>query len=223
MSYNFYVGFFLDALKELSWGALLTLRLSAFSMGLSLTLAVAGAFACTSGPRWLRALVLGYVELIRNTPFLVQIFMIFYGLPVAGLRLDADDAALLAMVLNGSAYTVEIVRAGIESVPHGQVEAACSLGLSRVLAFRLVILPQALAAAYAPLCSQFMLLMLGSSVVSVISANELMAVAEDVQGRTFRPFEVYILAGAVYLLLSLAFSAVFDAIERAVFARPASR
>jgi polar amino acid transport system permease protein len=217
MSLSFYFNFLLEASRELAWGGLLTLRLSGMSMVLSLAVAVLGALACTSGPRWLRWTVLGYVELIRNTPFLTQIFLIFFGLPTVGIRLDPNDAALLAMVLNGGAYTIEIVRAGIESIPHDQTEAGRSLGLSRVQVFRLVILPQALAVVFAPLGSQFILLMLGSSLVSVISASELMATAQDVQGRTFRAFEVYLLAGAVYLMFTLLFSTIFNALNRAFF------
>ena len=104
-------------------------------------------------------------RLIRNTPFLVQVFLIFFGLPTIGIRLDANTGALIAMVLNGSAYTIEIVRAGIESIGHGQTEAAYALGLSRFRTFRLVVLPQALRVVVPPLGSQFILLMLNSSVV----------------------------------------------------------
>ncbi len=219
MTYDFHFGDIWAAREEFLWGTLLTLRLSALSMVLSLAVAVAGAAARTGGPRPLRMLVGAYVELIRNTPFLVQVFLIFFGLPVIGLRLDADTGALLAMVLNGSAYTIEIVRAGIESVPHGQSEAARALGLRRVTVFRKIVLPQALRAVYAPLSSQFILLMLNSSIVSVISADELTSAAEDVQGRTFRSFEAFITATCIYFVLSLGFSGLFAALHRLAFAR----
>jgi polar amino acid transport system permease protein len=198
---------------------LLTLQLSAVSMVLSLVIAVFGALAATSGPRWLRAVVSAYVEVIRNTPFLVQIYLIFFGLPAVGVRLEANTCALLAMVLNGSAYTIEIVRAGIEAIPLGQVEAATALGLHRLSVFRLVVLPQALRAIFAPLGSQFILLMLNSSVVSVISADELTAAAQDIQGRTFRAFEAYLVATGIYLALSLMFTGVFAGIHRMAFGR----
>ena len=145
MDYVFHFGDMWDAREELIDGTLLTLRLSALSMVLSLVIAVFGAFARTSGPSWLRRGRAAYVEVIRNTPFLVQIFMIFFGLPTFGLRLDANTGALIALVLNGSAYTIEIVRAGIESIGRGQAEAATALGLRRLRTFRLVVLPQALA------------------------------------------------------------------------------
>ncbi len=223
MDYVFHFGDIWDARGELFQGTLLTLRLSALAMALSLVFAVLGAFARTSGPRWLRMLVSGYVEVIRNTPFLVQIFMLYFGLPSLGLRLDANEGALIALVLNGSAYTIEIVRAGIESVGRGQIEAAGALGLSNLPIFRLVVLPQALRVVMPPLGSQFILLMLNSSVVSVISADELTAAAQDVQSRTFRPFESFITATLIYLLLSLLFTGVFAAVERSAFGRKLAR
>ncbi len=223
MEYKFH---FLDvwlARDELLTGAWLTIRLSAVSMVLSLIVAVFGAFARTSGPKWLQSIVATYVEFVRNTPFLVQVFVIFFGLPGIGIRLDANTGALIAMVLNGSAYTIEIVRAGIEAISHGQVEAALALGLHRVQVFRKIVLPQALRAVFAPLGSQFILLMLNSSVVSLISADELTAAAQDIQSRTFRSFEVYIVAIAIYLVLSLSFSAVFAILNRVCFPKLEAR
>jgi polar amino acid transport system permease protein len=205
------------ARDELLWGAWLTVQLSAVSMLLSLAIAVVGALGRTSGPRWLRWIIAAYVEFVRNTPFLVQVFVIFFGLPALGIRLEADTGALIAMVLNGSAYTIEIVRAGIEAVSHGQVEAAYALGLHRIQTFRSVVLPQALRAVFAPLGSQFILLMLNSSIVSVISADELTAAAQDIQSRTFRSFEVYIVVTAMYFVLSLLFSGVFQGLNRMFF------
>jgi polar amino acid transport system permease protein len=200
-----------------------TVWLSAASMAISLVVAVFGALARTSGPRWLRALVGAYVELIRNTPFLVQVFLIFFGLPTAGIRLDANEGALIAMVLNGSAYTIEIVRAGIEAISHGQLEAGRALGLHRFSVFRLIVLPQALRAVTPPLGSQFILLMLNSSIVSVIAADDLTAATQDVAGRTFRSFEAFITATIIYLVLSLLFTAAFALIQRAAFGRRIGR
>ncbi len=219
MDYVFHFADVWDAREDLAWGALLTVELSALAMVLSLAIAVIGAFARISGPKPIRMAVAAYVEVIRNTPFLVQIFMLYFGLPTLGLRLDANQGALIALVLNGSAYTIEIVRAGIESIGYGQTEAAFAVGLHRFQAFRLVILPQALRAVVPPLGSQFILLMLNSSIVSVISADELTAVAQDVQSRTFRPFETFIVATAIYLILSLLFTGAFAGIERLAFGK----
>ncbi len=219
MEYTFHFGDIWDARGELLAGALFTLWLSAAAMAISLVVAVAGAFARTAGPRWLRALVAAYVEVIRNTPFLVQLFLIFFGLPAVGFRLDANEGALLAMVLNGTAYTIEIVRAGIEAIGGGQLDAGRALGLRRLAVFRMVVLPQAMRVVAPPLGSQFILLMLNSSIVSVIAADDLTAAAQDVAGRTFRSFEAYISVTLVYLVLSLAFTGVFAGLERLAFGR----
>jgi polar amino acid transport system permease protein len=223
VGYTFHFEDIWAARDELFWGTVLTLELSAVSMVLSLIVAVFGALGRTSGPRWLQALIAGYVEIIRNTPFLVQVFVIYFGLPSLGVRLDADVCAVLAMVLNGSAYTIEIVRAGIESIGHGQSEAARALGLHRLQSFRLIVLPQALKAVVPPLGSQFILLMLNSSIVSVISADELTAATQDISSRTFRSFEAYITAMVIYFALSMLFSGVFAAVERAAFGKAATR
>ena len=225
MNYIFQFGEILKPVNfdELLWGMLNTLRLSALSMVLSLVFAIVGALLRTSGPKWIQAVVAAYVEVIRNTPFLVQIFMIFFGLPTIGFRLDANGAALVAMVLNGSAYTIEIVRAGIESITAGQMDAAKAIGLRPLQSFRLVVLPQALKVMLAPLGSQFILLMLNSSIVSVVSADELMAAAQDVQSRTFRPFETYIIVFVIYFVVSMLFQAMFALIDRWAFARSEHR
>ena len=223
MSYTFHFEDIWAAREELFWGTVLTLEISALSMVLSLIVAVFGALGRTGGPRWLQGLIAGYVELIRNTPFLVQVFVIYFGLPSLGIRLETTVCAVLAMVLNGSAYTIEIIRAGIESIGHGQSEASRALGLHRLQTFRLIVLPQALKAVLPPLGSQFILLMLNSSIVSVISAEELTAAAQDIQSRTFRSFEAYIVAMVIYFALSMLFSGVFAAVERFAFARAPTR
>ena len=179
--------------------------------------AILGAFALRHAPGPLRFAVNAYVEAIRNTPFLVQIFIIYFGLPSAGIRLDANFAAIIAMVLNVSAYGIEIVRSGLDHVSRGQIEAGRSLGLSGLQVFFLVSLPPAVQSVYPALTSQFILLLLGSSVVSTISANELTAVANDIQSRTFRTVETYVTALAIYLVISSGFRAVFWAIEVLVF------
>ena len=223
MGYTFHFGDIWANWEELLDGALLTVELSAWAMVLSLGVAIVGALARTGGPRPVRWAVAAYVEVIRNTPFLVQVFVIFFGLPVLGVRLGTFAAALIAMVLNGSAYTIEIVRAGIESIGTGQSEAARALGLRPLQVFRLVVLPQALRAVVPPLGSQFILLMLNSSVVSVISADELTSAAQDIQGRLFRPFEAYIVALGIYFVLSSLFGGVFAVLERAAFGRRVAR
>jgi len=219
VSYVFQFGDVWNSWDELALGAWLTVRLSALSTVLGLLVAVACALTKTSGPKFLRVLVDVYVEVIRNTPFLIQLFIVFFGFPVIGLRLEADAAALLAMVINLGAYATEIVRAGIESISRGHIEAAKALGLKPLQIFRHIILLPAIRTVYPALTSQFILLMLNSSVCSTIAASELTAAANDIQSRTFRSFEVYFVATGMYLAMSLAFSAVFAGIERTFLSR----
>jgi polar amino acid transport system permease protein len=218
LEYQFQFGDVFASWEDLLDGAWMTIQLSGTAMLIGLAVAVVCAMAKTSGPRPLRWLVNAYVEIIRNTPFLVQIFLIFFGLPSLGLRLSPWQAALIAMVVNVGAYATEIIRAGIESILKGQVEAGMALGLSKLQIFRYVILIPALRAVYPALTSQFILLMLTSSVVSAISAEELTSIANDIQSQTFRSFEIYIVVTVMYLVMSLMFSALFTGIYRALFA-----
>lgn len=204
-------------------GAWMTIRLSASAMAIGLVVAVFGAWAKTSGPSLLRGLVSGYVEIIRNTPFLVQIFFIYFGLPSLGLKLDPYGAALLAMVINVGAYATEIIRAGIESIPKGQLEAGFALGLKPRQSFRYIVIKPALRTVYPALTSQFIFLMLTSSVVSVISAGDLTAVGATIGSQTFASFEVYFLITAMYFAMSMGFSSLFAIIERAAFKYPSNQ
>jgi polar amino acid transport system permease protein len=218
LEYQFQFGDVFASWEDLLDGAWMTTQLSGTAMLIGLAVAVVCAMAKTSGPRPLRWLVNAYVEIIRNTPFLVQIFLIFFGLPSLGLRLSPWQAALIAMVVNVGAYATEIIRAGIESIHKGQVEAGMALGLGKLQVFRYVVLIPALRAVYPALTSQFILLMLTSSVVSAISAEELTSIANDIQSQTFRSFEIYIVVTVMYLVMSLMFSALFTGIYRALFA-----
>ena len=212
MHYVFQFGVVLDNLPLLLHGALLTIRLSALAMLFGLGLGITGAAISTSGPRWARGIVRAYVEVIRNTPFLIQLFIIYFSLPAIGLRLRADQAALLGMTINLGAYATEIVRGGIEAIPYGQIEAGRALGLRRLHIFRFVVLRPALRIVYPALVSQFILLMLGSSVVSSISAVDLTAVANTLQSTTFRAFEFYFATTLIYLVMALGFRLLLDAL-----------
>jgi polar amino acid transport system permease protein len=177
------------------------------------------AAARTYGPAWLRHIVGAYVEIIRNTPLLVQLFLIFFGLPSFGVRLDGLTAAMIALVINLGAYTTEIVRAGLEAVPKAQIEAGHSLGLSGLQVFRYIVVFPALKAMFPALASQFVLLMLATSVASQISVQDLFHAASIVQSRTFRDFEVYTVIGVLYLALAIGFRGLFALIYRLVFVR----
>jgi len=219
MNYVFHFGIVWDHWRDLADGAWLTVRLSAMAMVLGLGLSICTAYAKLSRVAPLRWLIGSYVEIIRNTPFLVQIFIIYFSLPALGLRLEANEAALVAMVVNFGAYGTEILRAGIEAVPKGQIEAARSLGLTRPQTFRFVILYPAVKVVFPALASQFILMMLGSSIVSAISAVELTAVTNSLQSTTFRAFEFYFVTTAIYLALALVFRAVLGGLYWFVFHR----
>lgn len=220
MTYKFDFADVFSAWPELLNGLGNTLALSALAMAIGVLFSVAGALGKTSGPRWLVWLIDEYIELIRNTPFLVQIFVIYFGLPSAGLKMSSNSAALLALVVNVSAYGIEIIRAGIESIQKGLIEAGKSLGMRPLQIFRYIVLKPAIQAIYPSLTSQFILLMLNTSVCSTIAASELTSVAGDIQSRTFRSFEVYFVVTCMYLGLSMLFWLLFAAIERAFLRKP---
>lgn len=223
MNYTFQFDQVLAAWPQLLQGTWVTIQLSFLAMVIGLAVAIVCAWGKTSGPVPLRFVINAYIELIRNTPFLVQLFFFFFALPAIGLRWSPQTAALVAMVVNLGAYATEIIRAGIESIPKGQIEAGLALDLKRWEIFRFVILKPALKTIYPALTSQFILLMLSSAVVSVISADDLTSVAANIQSETFRSFEVYIVVAAIYLLLSLAFNLLFKLIYQMALNYPDRR
>ena len=196
---------------------LLLLRGVAWTIGLTAVGTVLGmivgtfcAWARANGPAWLRIVVGTYVELIRNTPFIVQLFFIFFGLPAAGVKLSPEVASVIAMVLNLGAYSTEIIRAGIEATPKGQIEAAVSLALSKSQVFLRVVLPPALKKVWPAMVSQIVIVMLGSAVCGQISTEELSYAANLIQSRNFRAFEAFIVATLIYLALSVALRRLLD-------------
>jgi polar amino acid transport system permease protein len=223
VTYEFHFEVLADYSNDLMGGAWLTVYLTAVASAIGLIAAIVGVVARSSRYRPIRYAIIAYVEIIRNTPFLVQIFFVFFGLPTIGMRMSPDGAALLAMTVNVTAYSIEILRAGIASISRGQVEAGISLGLTQLQIFRYIVLRPALRTIYPALTSQFILLMLTSSVVSAISANDLTSVANHIGSETFRNFEVYIVVTAIYLVLTGCFAAVFAMIRRAVFSYPQAR
>jgi polar amino acid transport system permease protein len=200
-------------------GARMTLQLSVGATLAGFVIGTLCAIARRSQLAWARKASTLYVEAIRNTPLLVQIFLLYFGLASLGLKLPAVAVAMAALIINVGAYSTEIMRAGFDSIHKGQIEAAECLALSRRQVYWHVVLLPALERVYPALTSQFVLLMLASSVCSQISAEELTAVANFVQSDTYRPFETYILVAAAYLLLSLALRAGFWVVGLLLFPR----
>jgi polar amino acid transport system permease protein len=213
MSYKFDFSVIFDNIGELLAGCLATLGLSIAAMVLALITALLAVLGLRLRPRWFALPVGAFVELVRNTPFLIQIFFIYFGLPAIGIRFEPDVAAVIALAINGAAYAIEIIRAGVDAVGKGQIEAGQALGLHPLQIYRGIVLRPALRVVYPALTNQFIFLMLTSSVVSSITARELTHTAAVLEGRTFRSFEVYsavtVLYGAMALLLSVAFTVLF--------------
>jgi polar amino acid transport system permease protein len=200
-------------------GAWLTIRLALVATILGFTIGTLCAVGRRSRSGWIARGCGFYVEAIRNTPFLVQIFLVYFGLSSLGLKLSAFVVALIALTINVGAYTTEIMRAGFNSIHKGQLEAGECLGLSPLQVYWHVVLLPAMERVYPALTSQFVLLMLASSVTSQISAEELTAVANFVQSDTYRPLETYIFVAVLYVLLSLLMRAGFWGLGQVIFPR----
>jgi len=200
-------------------GALVTLKLAAVATLLGFVIGTLCAVGRNSKAHWLSTFCAGYVEAIRNTPFLVQIFLVFFGLSSIGITLSAFSVAVIALTINVGAYTGEIMRAGFNTVHAGQWEAAECLGLSRAQVYWHVVLRPAVERVYPSLTSQFILLMLASSITSQISVSELTGNANYIQGVSFRPMETYIAVGAMYFGLALLMRFTFWLIGLGVFPR----
>jgi cystine transport system permease protein len=205
----------LNSLPTLLWAALLfTAPLTLLSFVLGLTVGLLTALARLFGPKPLVAVARFYVWIFRGTPLLVQLFLIFYGLPSAGILLDAFTAALIGFTLNIGAYSSEIIRAVIASVPRGQWEAAYSIGMSWSQAMRRTILPQAARTAVPPLSNTFISLVKDTSLAAAITVPELFQAAQRIVATTYEPLILYIEAAFIYLALSSVLSALQVRLER---------
>ena len=187
----------------LAKGVLWTVGLTVIASLIGVALGVVFAWTRSHGAPWLKWVVGSYVELIRNTPFIVQLFFVYFGLPALGVKLSPEVASVIAMVVNLSAYATEIIRAGIDATPRGQIEAAISLAMNRMQTFIRVVLPPALRKVWPALVSQIIIVMLGSAVCGQISTEELSYAANLIQSRNFRAFESYIVATVIYLALAI--------------------
>ena len=198
-------------------GVGLTLLLSFVAIGLGIILAILLTALRSLAGAWAGYIVDAYVELMRNTPFLVQLFMIFFGLPQLGIRMNGLEASVLAMTLNLAAYSTEIIRAGVDSIHKSQVEAGLALAMSKRQVFQYVVLQPAFARVWPALSSQFVLMMLASSICSFVSVQELSGTAAIIEADTFRSFETYIIVTVVYLVLALSLKLFLNWLGRRIF------
>jgi len=203
MGGNLDFGWLGDALAAIGRGAATTILMILVSAVIGGVLSVLGAAGARSRHAPVRYLVAAYVELIRNTPFIVQMFFIFFGLPSVGLVLNPLVVAIVAITINLTAYGIEIVGAGLDAVSSGQKEAGLALGLRSRQVFIKVTLPQALRVIFPALSSQIIIMMLESAAVSQIAVKELTYEADLIQARTFLPFETYLVVALIYLVLSI--------------------
>ncbi|XUY29487.1 amino acid ABC transporter permease [Agrobacterium sp. rho-8.1] len=210
----------IDGLPSLLSACLGTFTLALCGMVLAIIIGIGGVALRDSRFKAVRWLVIGFVEIIRNTPFLVQIFFIYFALPLAGVRLDPTPTAIIALGINGGAYAIEIIRGGVQSISKGQMEAGLALGLHKAQVFRLIILKPALRAIYPSLTSQFVLLTLSTSIASAISAYELTSVSQRIESESFRSFEIYFTITLLYLVMSWIMMRLFSLFSARYFAYP---
>lgn len=202
-------------------GAMTTLHISILTLVFSLIVGVIGALCRMARLRWLRVPATWYVEVVRNTPLLVQLFFIYFGLSQINIDVSNYTAGLIGLVLNNGAYLTEIVRAGIQAIHKGQFEAGYSLGLSFPQLMRHVVFPQAFRVIYPPMCNQFIGIILWSSLVSTISVHDLALRGKELASTTFRSFETYAVVTLIYVAMTLTISAALKVIGYRVFRRPA--
>jgi polar amino acid transport system permease protein len=219
MQYQFDFGALLPYWQDFLSGALTTIEITLFSVIIGMAIGVACAIGRRSNSAILRGIVSVYIETVRNTPFIVQIFFIFFGLSSIGFRLPIIAASVFAMVINVGAYTAEIVRAGMDSIHPSQIEAAEALGLSKFQIYRDIILLPAIERVYPALSSQFILMMLSTSICSQISAEELTGVANNIQSNTFRSLETYFVVAFLYIAITYLMRVAFFGIGLIAFPR----
>ena len=204
-------------------GLSVTVVVAVLAIVLSLVAGLGLAFARRSAVTPVRWLAVAYIDVFRNTPFVVQLFFFYYGLPEIGIFIDALTTGVIALSLAAATSTAEVIRAGMDSVDRGVIEAAHAYGLSRWQQYRYVIMPIAFRFAIRPLGSVFVNLVLTTSVLSTITINDLMSNAENLASETFRPFETYLVVLVLYWLATFAVSAIVNLTSALWLRRSAQR
>jgi len=203
----------IDSLPSLLKATLMTILLAAISIIIALVLGFFAAIVRILKIRILNGIATAYVSIIRGTPLLVQIFVIYYGLPQIGISLDPISSGVVALSLNAGAYLSESFRAAILAVDNGQMEASLSMGMTYSQALRRIILPQSLRIAIPTLSNTFIVLIKDTSLVSVITVTELLQMSSLIIAKTFEPLTIYLLAAAIYWILITFFTTILDKLE----------
>jgi His/Glu/Gln/Arg/opine family amino acid ABC transporter permease subunit len=207
----------IESIPFLVKGAVYTVQVSVLAIVFGLVLGWMLGLVAVSGVRWLRAIAWGYVQFIRGTPLLVQIFLIYFGLPTLGINIPAYWSGVIALGLNSAGFQAEIVRAGIESIDRGQAEAARSIGMSGFQTLLFILVPQTIRRVIPPLTNELITLTKSSSLLSAIAVLELTHAGQAIIARTFAPFEIYAAVAVFYLILIAVLSRGSALLERRVF------
>lgn len=217
MSYTLQFGQVWGHLPYLAAGAWISLQIAFLAFLGGMVLGLLGAMGKSFGPSWAKAMVQGYVVFFTNTPQLVQIFFLYFGLPEVGILLSSYEAVLLGMTLNAGAYLTEIQRAGFESVHRNEIDAADTLGMSRWQSVRYVILPHIMRVLFPPLSNHYILMTLGTSMAAIFGVEELTGRALNVNAETFRSIEVFTLTAGLYIIVTLVASIILALAGRYLF------
>lgn len=201
-------------------GLLITVEVSVLAFVISLVIGILGAAARRSRSRLLRVVVGIYVEVFRNTPLLLQVFVAYFALPEMGLPLTNFQAGVVALAANAGAYLIEIIRGGLAAVPRGQLDAAHMLSLTTADTFRRIVLPQAIRKVYPPIVNQFVQIVLGSSLLSAIALPELTGVAQTVNSETLLTLQSFGFALVLYLIVSNIISVGSNLLGAVIFHPP---
>lgn len=211
---NLYVDLVHEYFLYILQGAVITIELTILSLLLSIVVGLAVTFTYMSGVTWLKRVATIYVELVRATPALLQLFIVYYGLTNIGVRFDAFTAATLTLGLIGGAYSAEIFRAGIEAIDNGQIEAARSLGMSASQTMRRIVLPQGFVIILPPLTNFLIALIKDTSLALTIAVPEIMYRSYDAATQSYRSLAVYCMAGVIYLCICIPLSRLAKRLER---------
>jgi len=217
MAYQFQFDAIAPFTGQLIDGMLHTLAYAASSIVIGMAIGVVGALVLIYGSKPLRGATRIYVEFFRNTPALVQLFLIYFGLPNIGLRLDAPVAGVISLALYCGAYMVEVFRSGLLSVPNGLAEAGAALGLRRRQVLVHVLFVPALRNVFPALASQMVLTLIGTSLISQIGVEDIFHAGSFIDSRTFRSFEVYLVICAMYFVVVQALRIVLGFVQRRLF------
>ena len=208
------IDIFINYWPEIGQGFLVTIMITAGALLVGLPLGVALAFGRLARTQALRWPAVAFIEVIRNTPFMIQVFMLFYVLPFYGIRMPSWLVGIISLGLFSSVYYAEIIRAGIDSVPRGQMEAARATGMSYARGMRHIVFPQMLGFVLPPTANQTLSLVKESAILSTITVSEMTYTALRIQGETFSPFEAFLMIAALYWLLNEVIATVIRHLER---------